>query len=143
MKPYRLHEADIQVPDDWQDGTINTFSLEGAGGKSAANFVVTRDPKTKVADVQAYADQQLVTAAKHLKGYELTERRLTQVSGQQAVEVDFTWKTPERIEIQQRQAYLQWGELFVIFTLTAKKADFRQHEGVWEEIVQSVQVREP
>ena len=66
MKPYRFHEADVQVPDDWQDGTINTFSLEGAGGKSAANFVVTRDFKTKVADVQAYADQQLVTAAKHL-----------------------------------------------------------------------------
>ena len=59
------------------------------------------------------------------------------------MEVDFTWKTPERIEIQQRQAYVQWGEVFVIFTLTTKKKDFQQHETVWEEIVRSVQVREP
>src|SRR5690242_19153498 len=119
MKEYRLNEGDIRVPKDWRDRTVNAFVLPQAdGGGSATSFVVTRDTETQSATVEHYADLQLVEAAKKLGRYKLIERCRTQISGESAMQVDYTWVTPERIAVWQRQAYVQYADYFLIFTLT-------------------------
>src|SRR5262245_59193430 len=143
MTVYRLHEADVLIPDGWEDGTINAFSTPARNGAGAANLVVTRDAKTRSPDVRAYADQQLVEAAKKLKGYRLIGRRETQIAGRPAVEVDYAWMTPERIEVQQRQAYLEIDGGFLAFTLTARHTGFGSVEGHWAPFVDSVRLRAP
>jgi hypothetical protein len=142
MKTYRLHEADIQIPDNWQDNTINAFSLSSGKSGNVANLTITRDAVTQSKDVQSYADQQLVEAAKKLKGYKLIDRRSTQINGQSSIEANFTWLTPERIEIQQRQVYVMRDKTFIIFTLTARANDFKDYENTWVTIVNSIRLRE-
>src|SRR6266404_7110244 len=141
MKPYRLHEADLQIPDGWSDNTIHAFSTGDGHQTSAANFVITRDSVTQCDDVQAYADQQLVEAAKKLKGYKLLGRKLVSLSGLPAMETNYTWLTPERIQIQQRQAYVKRGAQFLIFTLTSKSESFKSHDSTWTAIMESIRLR--
>jgi hypothetical protein len=141
MKPYRLNEADIEVPEGWRDNTINAFSLEPRGGGSAANFVVTRDAMTESADVQGYSDLQLVEAAKKLRGYKLLGRRAVAIDDQPAIEVDYSWVTPEKVEIHQRQAYVKRGELVLTFTLTTRSGGFEAVKDSWGWIMGSVRLR--
>jgi hypothetical protein len=141
MKPYRLNEADILIPDGWLDNTIYAFS-KADSPQSSANFVITRDSVTQCADTQGYADQQLVEAAKKLKGYKLLGRNPVTISGQPAVEVNYTWITPERIEVQQRQGYLKLGAQFLVFTLTARAREFSRNDATWNAIMESLRLRQ-
>jgi hypothetical protein len=142
MKPYRLNEADIEVPDHWKDGTINAFMIPSAKnpGEADASFVITRDADSESKDVEHYADSQLVNAAKNLNRYKFIERRAAEISQEPAMEIDYTWVTPERIEIRQRQAYIMYDGFFLIFTLTSRAGDFARYEAMWEQAIASVQL---
>lgn len=141
MANYRLHEADIEIPDGWQDHTINAYSLVAPQGGNAVNFTITRDSLTQSVNVQSYADLQLVEAAKKLKGYKLLGRRSISLDGEPAIEATYTWITPEKIQIQQRQAYVMRARTFVIFTLTTRVADSQGYEKTWGAILGSVRLR--
>ncbi|RCI70252.1 DUF1795 domain-containing protein, partial [Pseudomonas aeruginosa] len=43
MTLYRLHEADLEIPDAWQDQSINIFKLPASGPAREASFVISRD----------------------------------------------------------------------------------------------------
>lgn len=142
MSTYHLQEAELELPNAWQDNTINTFVLAGPKGRgNVANVVITRDHQTDSDEVDHYADLQLVEAAKGLQGYKLRWRRALELDGQSALEVSYTWRTPERIEIEQRQAYVRWGGHFLIFTLTTKRQDMDAHEAAWRALLVSVRLR--
>lgn len=44
MPLYRLQEADLDIPDRWQDQSINIFKLPAVGTAREASFVISRDP---------------------------------------------------------------------------------------------------
>jgi hypothetical protein len=144
MKSYRLNEADLILPDNWKDTTINAFILPSSNkaGEAEATFVITRDSETKQDGVEHYADLQLVEAAKKLNRYKLIERRQTKISNRPAIQVDYTWVTPERIEIRQRQAYVSYQSAILIFTLTVRASDFEPHQPAWENAISSLKLRE-
>lgn len=141
---YRLNEAEISLPDYWKDTTINAFILPSPAktGEAEATFVITRDNESKSDRVEHYADSQLVEAAKKLNRYKFIERLPIRISNQPAVQVDYTWVTPDRIEVQQRQAYVKYGSSFLIFTLTVRASDFKVHETAWENAIASVKLRD-
>jgi hypothetical protein len=141
---YRLNEANISLPDYWKDTTINAFILPSRTktGEAEASFVITRDHESKSERVDHYADTQLVEAAKKLNRYKFIERQSVKISNQPAVQVDYTWVTPDRIEVQQRQAYVKYGKSFLIFTLTVRASDFNVHETAWDNAIASVKLRE-
>jgi hypothetical protein len=141
MKPYRLHEGDIQIPENWKDMTINSFVLPGDKGAGTASLVVSRDADTAAKDVHNYIDLQMVEAAKKLKGYKPVGRREVVVSGQPAVELTYTWTTPEKVTVQQRQVCVRQDQVFLVFTLTAKLADFPKYEDAWKAVIQSLRLR--
>ena len=140
MRPYRLNEADIQIPEEWRDTTINAFVLPGEEGGGAASFVVTRDADGADMELQAYADQQLVKAAQQLPSYALVSRVIRTMAGQPAVQSDYTWLTPERAMVRQRQACLRHGNLFVVLTLTARDATFSTYEPVWSQVIDTLRL---
>jgi hypothetical protein len=144
MKSYRLNEADILLPDNWKDTTINAFILPSSNkaGEAEATFVITRDSETKQDSIEQYADLQLVEAAKKLNKYKLLGRRQTTIGNRPAIQVDYTWVTPERIEIKQRQAYLSYQTSILIFTLTVRASDFEPYQTAWENAIASVKLRE-
>ncbi len=141
MKAFRFHEGDIQVPDQWKDQSINSFVVPGAKGAGTASFVISRDADSTARDVQSYTDQQMVEAAKVLKGYKLIGRQTLTVGGQPAIEITYTWTTPEKVTVQQRQVCVRQGNLFLIITMTAKQADFSKYEDAWKAAVQSLKLR--
>lgn len=141
MRPYRLNEADLQVPEDWKDSTIHAFVLPGEEGGGAASFVITRDAEAAGTELQAYADQQLVKAAQQLPSYTLLKRDKTVIAGQSAIQSDFTWLTPERVSVRQRQACLRSGDLILVMTLTAREASFSTCEATWSQVVDSMRLR--
>jgi len=142
MRSYRLNEADVQVPGDWKDNTINAFVLPGEEGGGAASFVITRDAEAGGVELQVYADQQLVKAAQQLPSYALLTRDTTRIiAGQPAIQSDFTWLTPEGVSVRQRQACLRNGDLILVLTLTARDATFSNYEPVWGQVVDTLRLR--
>jgi hypothetical protein len=144
MRAYRLNEADIMLPEHWKDTTINAFILPSSkkAGEADATFVITRDNDTKQDSIEQYADIQLVEAAKKLNRYKFIERRQRQIANSPAIQVDYTWVTPDRIEIKQRQAYVKYQSFFLIFTLTVRAGDFESHADAWENAIASIRLRQ-
>jgi len=143
-KSYRLNEADISLPDYWKDTTINAFILPSSkkAGEAEATFVITRDGDAKSDSVEHYADTQLVEASKKLNRYKFIERQAARISDQPTIQVDYTWVTPDRIEIRQRQVYVRYQTSFLIFTLTARANEFETYETAWENAIASVKLRD-
>lgn len=139
MKTYRLYEGFINIPKAWKDQTLNAFSIPNQGKAGAkASFVVSRDSETKSETLEHYADLQLVEAAKKLPRYKLIRRNAAEVDGRPAMQADYTWFTPERIEIRQRQMFVAEADYFLIMTLTAQAKDFQSYEAMWKETLNSV-----
>lgn len=142
MSSYQLYEGSIEIPEGWKDQTMNAFILPESNGKGGkASFVVSRDYNTKSETIEHYADLQLVEAAKKLPKYKLIRRSNTQISQQAAMQVDYTWATPERVEIRQRQAFLKYTDYFLIMTLTVTANDFGKYEATWQETLKTVVIR--
>ena len=141
MRPYRLNEAELHVPEEWKDTTIHAFVLPGEEGGGAASFVITRDSDAGDVELQTYADQQLVNAAQQLPSYKLVKRENRTIGGQPAIQSDFTWLTPEHVSVRQRQACLRHGELILVLTVTARDASFPVYEPTWAQVVDSFRLR--
>lgn len=129
------------IPEEWRDHTINAFSLPAPNGKSDVSFAVSRDTETRSPDVNDYADRQLVEAAKKLARYHFISRYPTQVGGYPAMEVNYTWVPPSRIDLYQRQAFVHYGSSFLVFTLSARVGDFERHLDVWAQVMSNVRLR--
>jgi hypothetical protein len=140
MRSYRLNEADIQIPAEWRDTTINAFVLPGEEGGGAASFVVTRDAQAAGLELQAYADQQLVKAAQQLPSYTLLSRNARTIAERSALQSDFTWLSPEGVTIRQRQVCLRHGDVFLVITLTSRDATFSDYETVWSQVIDSLRL---
>lgn len=118
---------------------MNAFMLPETSGKGAqASIVISRDYETKSDTVEHYADLQLVEAAKKLPKYKLVRRSEIQVSGRSAIQADYSWATPERVEVRQRQAILQCKDYFLTLTLTTPAKDFSRYEGTWSETIKNI-----
>lgn len=139
MQPYQLNEATLQVPDGWRDTTINAFVLPAEAG-SSASLVITRDPEAGDAEANAYADQQLVKSAQQLPAYKLVARAQCVIAGQAAVQSDFTWVTPDRVSVRQRQACLRAGSVMLVLTLSARDEAFTALEPTWSDVVASLRL---
>ena len=141
MKTYRFNEGELQIPDAWKDLTVHSFVVPAASGSGTASVVITRDADTPAREVQHYVDLQMVEAAQKLKGYQLVDRRATTAGGQPAAELTYTWTTPDRAKVKQRQVCIRHNEAFLIVTLSAKADDFPKHENALEAVVRSLRLR--
>jgi hypothetical protein len=137
---YRLNEADIVVPDGWKDMSINTFVLPAGANGNGLSFTVTRDHDSPTLDLTSYTDQQLILAAKKLPHYKYIARKGIYVSGQIAVQADYTWSTPEGKNVYQRQAVVKVGAIFLVFTFTSMSQDLQRVEMLWQQTIEAVQL---
>jgi hypothetical protein len=140
MMRYRLNEAEIVVPDGWQDHSINTFLLPASSEGAALSLTVTREYGFPTLDLTSYTDQQLILAAKKLAFYKYNSRVGIWLAGQPAIQVDYTWRTPEGANVYQRQAVVKVGSTFLIITFTSMYQDFQRVDPYWQQILQSIQL---
>jgi len=139
---YRLHEADIVVPEGWKDHSVNTFLLPAGPQGGALSFVVTRDQDSPTLDLTRYADQQLILAAKKLPAYQSISRQMITLSGQPGVQADYTWRTPEGANVYQRQAVVKVNTTFLVFTFSSLEQDRERIEELWQPTIQAVRLRQ-
>lgn len=135
-----MHEGEISIPEAWQDKTMQLFVLPQPGG-GQASFVITRDGETKAQSLEAYVDGQLLQAKNRLNQFRLIGREVLEVGHTPSVEIDYVWKAPEQVELRQRQAFAEWQNSYLIFTLTTRAADFEKHLVSWSEVLRSFTFR--
>ncbi|BCG24806.1 DcrB-related protein [Pseudomonas tohonis] len=136
MTLYRLHEADLDIPDSWQDQSINIFKLPATGPAKEASFVISRDPSKGDAPFADYIAQQLSNARQQLPGFALIKQWDINIQGSPAVLLDYTWQREGR-QLMLRQVFIEHRALVLIATLTTTPQDLPYHEPAWKQAMQT------
>ena len=131
MTLYRLQEADLDIPDSWQDQSINIFKLPAVGGAKEASFVISRDPSRGDTLFSDYVDGQLASAEQQLPGFSLIQRWNFLLHDHAAVLLDYSWQREGR-ELMLRQVFIDRQPVGLITTLTTTPNDLVYHEPAWK-----------
>ena len=106
----------------------------GRGLAEAAAQVIVIGVGESNPDVLAGADLLVVGGPTHVHG--MTSKRTRQA----AVQSDFTWVTPDRVSVRQRQACLRAGSVMLVLTLSARDEAFTALEPTWSDVVASLRL---
>lgn len=139
MTLYRLHEADLDIPDSWQDQSINIFKLPAVGGAKEASFVISRDSSRGDTPFNDYVEQQLASAEQQLPGFKMIKRWDFILHEHAAVLLDYTWQREGR-ELMLRQVFIDRQPVGLITTLTTTPGDLVFHEPAWKAAMHSFKV---
>jgi hypothetical protein len=139
---FYFNEGEMDVPQKWEDKTVNGFSFPAGSKRPSASFAITRDPLRPDHSLAAYVDKQLVDMAKACPRFELLRRDDLTLDGEPAVQVAFTWRTPDGIIVQQEQTILRLPtQIFLTMTATAPRDKFKEHLATFRSFVQSFRLR--
>lgn len=136
MSPYRLQEADMEIPDAWQDQSINIFKLPAVGQAKEASFVISRDPGQGDSPFLDYIAAQLQSAEQQLPNFKLSKHWDFTLHGHAASLLDYTWERDGR-ELMLRQMFIEHKPTVLIATLTTTVDDLVHHEATWKQVMQS------
>ena len=137
MPNFRFNDGEIEVPPDWEDKTVVALSFPADAKQALATMTITREP-LKASNLATYIDKQLVEMAKTFPRYELLKREEMIVDGQSAIQLEFTWRTPDNIFVHQQQTILIIPKKIVLtFTATTPKNKFKEYRQNFESLVQS------
>ncbi|MCP1616218.1 hypothetical protein FBY21_0827 [Pseudomonas sp. SLBN-26] len=142
MTLYRLNEADLDVPDAWQDQSINIFKLPATGSAKEASFVISRDPSQGDMPFADYIAQQLANARQQLPGFTLVKQWDINLNGAPAVLLDYTWQRDGRV-LMLRQVFIERKPAVLITTLTTTPQDLPFHEPAWKQAMQTLKPLPP
>lgn len=137
MTPYRLNEADLQLPKSWQDQSINIFKLPATGTAKEASFVVSRDPSQGDLPFADYMSRQIENAQAQLPGFKLILRGDFLLHGHAASRLDYSWQREGR-DLMLRQVFIERKPAVLITTLTTTPDDMPQHERAWKRAMESL-----
>jgi len=131
---YRIQEADLDIPDAWQDQSINIFKLPAVGGAKEASFVISRDATQGDATFVEYVDRQVKSAEQQLPDFKLIRRWDMVLHDHAATLLDYTWQREGR-ELMLRQVFIERKPAVLITTLTTTPNDLVHHETAWKMVM--------
>jgi hypothetical protein len=134
---YRIQEADLDIPDAWQDQSINIFKLPATGSAKEASFVISRDPSQGDTPFADYVSRQLQSAEQQLPGFKLVKRWDFILHGHAATLLDYTWQREGR-DLMLRQVFVERKPAVLITTLTTTPDDIAHHDAAWKQAMQSL-----
>jgi hypothetical protein len=134
---YRIQEADLEIPDAWQDQSINIFKLPAVGGAKEASFVISRDATQGDAAFVDYVDRQVKSADQQLPNFKLVQRWDMVLHGHAATLLDYTWQRDGR-ELMLRQVFIERKPAVLITTLTTTPNDLVHHETAWKMVMSTL-----
>lgn len=136
MNTYRLQEADVEIPDTWQDQSVNIFKLPAVGQAREASFVISRDPGQGDMPFLDYVAAQLQSAERQLPNFKLIKHWDFTLHGHAASLLDYTWEREGR-DLMLRQMFIEHKPTVLIATLTTTPDDLVHHEAIWKQVMQS------
>lgn len=134
MTSYRIQEADLDIPDAWQDQSINIFKLPAMGGAKEASFVISRDAGQGEEAFADYVANQLKSAEQQLPGFKLVQTWDFVLHGHAATLLDYTWQREGR-DLMLRQVFIERKPAVLITTLTTTPGDLVHHEPAWKQVM--------
>ncbi len=138
---YYIHEANLSLPEECQDQSVNIFSFPANSDRGPASITIPRESFIG-RDHDAFADQKLAEAAQNLRGYRLHERRRVTIGGESAIEFEYTWSTPDGKNVRQLQSTVVLGGQCIAFTLSTLPEDANSYHETWRSFLDSVVFRE-
>ena len=142
MPVFRFNEGDMEVPKGWEDKTVNGLSFPVGSKQPSASFTITRDTLKGGQTLAEYVDKQLVDMAKSCPRFELLKRNDVTVDEESAIQVEFTWKTPDGLIVHQQQTVFPLPSRVVLtLTATAPKDKFKQHAAAFQSFVDTFEFR--
>lgn len=133
---YQTGNFSLEVPDDWQDRSIISFTASVAPSEFAPNVVVTREAIDARMSVEEYANRQFDLTQAEVQGLKIIERKNTTVGHLPAVQI-VQKIAAHGLNLQQLQTFILIDEIIVIVTCTSTAAAFNQHLPRFQKIVES------
>lgn len=146
MPEYQMHDAVIDLPEQFKDKTMHLFTADEAGG-STFTFVVSRAPVEADDTVQIFATRLVSEMRKTLPGFELNYLHESEVDKVTAREIDYRWMS-EGTQLHQRQTVVmspvsEHDRTAISFIGTTSKGFTRETEKTYLELVASVALKRP
>lgn len=143
MPVFRFNEGEMKISKGWEDRTVNGLSFPAGSKQPTASFAITRDVQ-KPADqaLSSYVDKQLVALAKSCARFDLVNRETLEVDGEPAERLDFTWRTPDGVVVQQQQTiFILPTGVAMTLTATAPRNKFKDHAARFQSFVETFHFR--
>lgn len=134
-----MHEAELRVPLNWQDQSMQLFRVPSESGGGDSSFIVTRDYDGAAKLAKDYADEQLIVLKQKFRGFKLLAKADLAIDRSAAVVIDYEWESNSVI-LRQRQAYVPAAESMLTLTLTAKAVSFDSLEWAWQTVLASIRL---
>lgn len=139
MLPYHINEAELDLPDEWSDKSVNIFS-SGASAKAPLTLVISRDEMKEGQELADFADEKLAELSPQLSQFKLIDKRQVEVAGDVALDAEFTWRSNQGL-MHQRQTYVCLGRRVLVFTATAPRELREQHRREVDAVLASLKFR--
>lgn len=134
MIPYRIQEADLSIPDNWTDQSINIFKIPASGTAGEASFVISRDQSQGNKPFSEYVTGQIETAKNQLPGFRFFHREDINLRGYAASSIRYSWNR-DGLELMLCQVFIECKPAVVILTLTTTPEDSLNHSAAWKEVI--------
>lgn len=138
MGVVHIDEMSFEIPDDWEDKTVNVFA-DGMEGKSLFNVVVTRDDLGGK-DVGEVISAELGSLVRTQPQYSVMGKRSTQVGTLPAFESRIRMRTKAAM-IYQRQVAVAYHDRVIMFTASSPMKMSGQCDAFLAKMMQTVKFR--
>lgn len=133
---YQTGNFSLEVPDDWQDRSIISFTASVSPNEFAPNVVITREAIDVRMSVEEYANQQFDLTQAEVQGLKIVERNNTSVGGLPAVQI-VQKIAAHGLNLQQLQTFILTDDVIIIVTCTSTEASFSRNLPGFNKIVES------
>ena len=136
---FRMTEATFDLPDGWQDQSIQILAAGPQEGIPEFSFVISRQPAPVGAELGEFVDNELETLKGALGRFRLLRRVDTTLDGVSAVEAEFTWNR-EGQPVQQHQTYLFHRRIALTLTASALLGNFPRYNADLQRLLASFEL---
>lgn len=126
MATYTMNDAMVDLPDDWEDKSVNVFATP-LTDTFPVSLVINRDRMKPGQDVADFAEQRLDEMESMMKQFALLEKRQIDIAGTVALEAEFKWRSDAGL-MHQRQFFIPRGQERVLLVTVTAPRDLRDKQ---------------
>jgi hypothetical protein len=138
MAIYRMNDAALELPEDWEDKSVNVFATS-LSDPFPISLVINRDRMKPGQSLADFAEQRLDEMESMLKQFTMVERRQLEIAGTTALEAEFKWRSDAGL-MHQKQTFIPRGERVLVVTVTVPRELREQQRTQIELILSSLQL---
>lgn len=150
MYLYRMHEADLILPEQPDDQTVHIFAYapkeKTKDPLPEFSLVVNREAVEDSSSISGYVQQQLSILSENLPEFQLKSREEAFIDNAEAVLIEYTWKGDHGL-MYQRQAYVlcpsatalrPYTRTALTITGTTRESMNLRHAYTFQQVIQSL-----